>query len=149
MKLNVRVRTDLADYWRPIRRNWLVPVVATLIGAIVGLAYFAITPTSYTASTDVNVAVITTRPFTSDRAASGLLDAQTEAQIARSSNVSSNAAAELDSVSPGSVRSATQAVLLSNATIMRISFTSDSPESATAGAERRCTSLHRLSRPTR
>ncbi|GLJ63021.1 hypothetical protein GCM10017576_31520 [Microbacterium barkeri] len=85
----------LDHYARVLRRQWRLVVAAIAIGAIAAIAYLLVAPQRITATTDVNLSVITTDPFNPQRAASGLLDDATEAAIARSYVVAERAAALL------------------------------------------------------
>ncbi|WP_456284522.1 hypothetical protein [Microbacterium sp. JZ101] len=82
----------LDHYARVLRRQWRLVVAAIAIGAIAAIAYLLVAPQRITATTDVNLSVITTDPFNPQRAASGLLDDATEAAIARSHVVAERAA---------------------------------------------------------
>lgn len=48
---------DLSDYLRTLRRNWILIVAATLVGLLVGGGAAALTPPTYTAETQLFVAI--------------------------------------------------------------------------------------------
>lgn len=127
---------DLARYAAILRRRWAVAFVITLLGVGVAAAYLAVTPPRVTASTLVNVNVISTAPFNQGRAAADLIDAQTEVELVRSSSVINTVASELDDgLTAADVRAATEAVVLPDGTVTRISFTASSAEGAADGAD--------------
>ncbi|MGF9660205.1 hypothetical protein AAIH18_22500, partial [Pantoea agglomerans] len=61
-----------------LKRQWRILVVATVLGAIASAGYLLLAPQTVTATTTLNLNVITTEPFSAQRAASGLLDDATE-----------------------------------------------------------------------
>jgi uncharacterized protein involved in exopolysaccharide biosynthesis len=126
---------ELGRYFQILGRRWLTVVVCTLLGAGLGLAYLALKPQRATASALVYLNVVTATPFTNTREPSGLLDPQTEVQTARSAQVLNRAATEVGGVTASDLRSALRVELLSDATVVRITYESDSQEKAVAGAD--------------
>ncbi|WP_436699554.1 Wzz/FepE/Etk N-terminal domain-containing protein [Nocardioides sp. BYT-33-1] len=119
-----------------LRRRW--PVVALVTAALVALAslWLVVSPSSATATTQVNVNVIATDPFAAQRTSSDLLDAATERQIVLSSEVVDRAAAELgDGTSGRSVRAGLDAQMVAGSTVLRISWTGADPRRAQAVAD--------------
>ena len=126
---------DIGHYWRVIRRMWWVVLLGGILGGAAAVVYLAMTPPVAEATTQVNVTVITTDPFNSDRAASGLIDAETESQLTRSSRVAQEVADVLGDVTPAEVRAATSSTVLADATVIRISFAGPDPATARRGAD--------------
>lgn len=127
---------DLSRYVAIMRRHWTLTLVITLLGGGLAVAYLAVTPPRFTASTLVNVNVISTAPFNQGRAAADLIDPQTEVQMVRSSSVINTVASELDDgQTAADVRAATEALVLPDGTVTRISFTASSAEGAKEGAD--------------
>ena len=127
---------ELARYWKVLRRGWLVVILSGVIGLLAGAAYLATQPRVAAASTMVNVNVISSEPFNMPREPSGLIDPQTESQTARSSVVVARTAQELGGDrTPAEVRAALSAELEPDATVLRITYSADSPEEAVAGAD--------------
>lgn len=117
------------------RRRWVV-ILGTLLGLAGAVAYLQLVAQTTTATSLVNVSVISSEPFSAQRSESDLLDAQTEEQSARSSTVLGEAADKLggDTTALG-MRSAMDASLLENGSVMRITYSSTSPARAKAGAD--------------
>ncbi|MFN7151083.1 MAG: Wzz/FepE/Etk N-terminal domain-containing protein, partial [Microthrixaceae bacterium] len=116
--------SDLSRYLAILRRRWTVCLSITLIGGALAVAYLAMTPVQVTASTLVNVNVISSSPFNTGRASADLVDAQTEVQMARSSAVIQSVADELGGGrTSADVRTALAVTVLPEATVVRISYT--------------------------
>lgn len=125
---------ELAHYGRVLRRRAWVVALGALLGLLLAFAYLAVADRTVTATSTVNVNVISSDPFNPTRAPADLIDAETETQVATSSAVLQAAAAILDGTTPSEIESATEVSLASDATIMRLSYTADSTEEAEAGA---------------
>lgn len=126
----------LGHYPVVLRRQWKTIALVTILGISAAALYLGITPTSVTASTVVNLNVITTDPFNPAKASSALLDASTEQQLAGSYVVAQSAAASLahgDSVA--ALRAGVSVTTLANGTTMAISYTSTTAQNARAGAD--------------
>lgn len=127
---------DLARYGSILRRRWRVVVSCVLLGVIASVLYLVLVPQKLTAATLVQINVITTEPFTSDRSDADLVDGPTEVQLARSSPVLSDATEHLSgSMTPADMRGAMEVTLLPEATVVRIAFTADSEKRATDAAD--------------
>src|SRR5690606_29367974 len=87
------VSLDIGHYLWVLRRQWVVVALCMVLGAVAAFAYVTMSPKVAIARTTVQLNVIMTEPFSSQRPASGLLDASTEANIARSHVVAERAAA--------------------------------------------------------
>ena len=126
---------ELRRYLLILRRRWPTVLLGALLGLAAGVLYLVVVPTTASASTLVNVNVISAEPFNNPREPSGLIDAQTEVQTARSSAVVTAVADRLgDRTTPSEVRSAVAAEVYNDATVVRITYTADSPATAVAGA---------------
>jgi capsular polysaccharide biosynthesis protein len=126
----------LENYVFVLRRQWRVIVAATLLGGLAAGAFLLIAPKSVTATTTLNLNVITTEPFSAQKAASGLLDDATETAIARSHVVASRASKLLDgALSAGAIRSASTVTTSSGAAVVTVDFESDSAAEAIKGAD--------------
>lgn len=127
---------ELGRYLTALRRRWLTVVLCGAIGAGLGLGYLALRPPEATATALVNVNVISAEPFNYTREPSGLLDPQTEVQLARSAEVVSGAALAIgDGIRPSEVRAGLRAELISDATVLRISYSDEDRDDAVTGAD--------------
>lgn len=125
-----------AQYASVLRDRWLLILVATIIGGLVGGAYLYLAPTAYTASAAVQLNVISSDPFQSSQSPSDLIDGRTEASIATSYSVASLAAEKLDSTrTPNEIRQATEASPVADATVLVISYTDNTASAAREGAD--------------
>lgn len=125
---------DFSRFFVVLARRWRVIVCGILLGALAAGAWYALRPTQATAVTLVNVNVISDEPFTLDRPASDLVDAETEVQLVRSTNVVTDVSNQLGTLTPTEVRNATAAALLSDGTVLRITFSSSSASEAQQAA---------------
>lgn len=126
---------DLGHYARVLRRRWYVVLAAAVVGVLLALAFLASVPRTVTATTSVDVNVISSDPFNLARPPADLLDAETEAESVTSSEVLESAASEIGGVSPSEIRSNVEAGLLTDATVMRITYAADSTDDAEAGVD--------------
>lgn len=123
-------------YGSVLRDRWRVVVAGAAVGALLSGGYLIATGKEATATTDVNITVISTDPFSSSRNAAGLLDATTESKIATSQAVAAAAAEEVGgAVTAAQLRGGVAAELVSDATVMRISYSDPSPYAARRGAD--------------
>ncbi|MGW8482201.1 hypothetical protein ACWGJP_03640 [Microbacterium sp. NPDC055903] len=119
-----------------LKRQWRVVAAVTLLGALIAGAYLVIAPTTVTATTTLNLNVITTDPFNPQRAASGLLDDVTEADIASSHVVAARAAEAMsESLTATEIRQASTVSTSSGATVVKVAFDGDSAAQAIEGAD--------------
>lgn len=127
---------DLGRYWVILRTRWLSVLGGVVVGVAVAAGYAALTPTSFTATAMVNLAVIADQPFNSQRSASGLIDASTEAQLARSSAVLTDVAADMGGdTTIADVRHAMTVMVLPDTTVAKITYTAPTLDAAVAGAD--------------
>lgn len=123
-------------YVQMLRRQWGFVALLTIVGIVGAIAYLQLAPREYTASTTVNLTVISTEPFAGRSAPSSLLDEQEEQAIARSHVV-----AALAADTPGlgmdaaEIREASTVSTSSGAAVVTVSFTASSAETAVAGAD--------------
>ena len=126
----------LRHYLTVLRRRWRVVAIVLVLGLLAAAAYLKLVQQQVTATTLVDVNVISTEPFNTARSASDLLDAATEQQIATSSAVAEIAADSIsDDATPKEVRSGLTASLAPDGTVMRISYTADDSATAREGAD--------------
>lgn len=125
----------LGHYVAVLRRRWRVVLVVFILGIAAAVAYLQLVQRQATATTTVNISVISTAPFDATRSDADLLDSATEQQIASSSAVATVASESLDDVTARELRSGLEVTLMTDATVMRISYTAGSPEQARAGAD--------------
>lgn len=119
-----------------LKRQWRLLIGATVIGGLVAALYLLLAPQTVTATTTLNLNVITTEPFSAQRAASGLLDDATETAIARSHVVASRASDLLkDSLSPNEIRSASTVATTSGAAVVTVDFEASTAADAIRGAD--------------
>lgn len=127
---------DFSHYLKVVKFQWRPIAVGAVLGLLLATGTLALVGTSYTATTDVNVTVISESPFALQRSASGLLDGATESRIASSYAVAAQAAASLGSaIAAEDLRSGTKVSVITDTTIVRISYTSTTAESARARAD--------------
>lgn len=124
------------QYLWVLRRQWGLIGLMTALGVVIAAAYLVATPREATATTKLTLNVIMTDPFSSQRPASGLLDASTEAAIASSHVVAERAAKKLGGGQTAvSVRDSYEAQLSSSATVVTFTYTADSASAAVLGAD--------------
>jgi capsular polysaccharide biosynthesis protein len=126
---------ELGHYFQVLRRRaWLIALF-TVLGLLAAILYLATQSREVTATTTVDVSVISSDPFGSARSAADLLDPETEVQTASSTAVLQAAADEIGDVTPGELRRDMSATLVNDATIMRIAYTAGSRGDAETGAD--------------
>ncbi|MCQ9163651.1 hypothetical protein [Arthrobacter sp. STN4] len=126
----------LDHYWVVIRRQWKTIVALTTIGILAAVGYLSLAPAQVTATTLLNVNVIVSDPFNPSKASSALLDATTETQLATSHAIAKAAAAAMphgDGVD--ALRSGVAVTTDANATTLKITYTSSTPQLARSGAD--------------
>ncbi|MGL5810628.1 MAG: Wzz/FepE/Etk N-terminal domain-containing protein [Nocardioides sp.] len=129
------ISLDIRRYLRALRRGWPWIVGCTLLGLLAAGGLLALKPTQATATTLVNINVVTPEPFNAQRNLSSLIDAQTEVQTVRSSAVVSRAAEKIKGMTAAEVRQGTTAAVEANATVVRVNFQAGSPVDAINGAD--------------
>ncbi|WP_168929504.1 Wzz/FepE/Etk N-terminal domain-containing protein [Nocardioides sp. GY 10113] len=127
---------DLGRYWAIVKTRWKVVLAVTMLATVLAGVYATLTPTTYTATAQVNLSVIADQPFNTQRAASGLIDPATEVQLAKSSAVLTAAAGEIgDGATVADVRRATTVTVLPDTTVARITYTAPTLDGALTGAD--------------
>jgi len=126
---------ELAHYARVLRRRFWVVLLGAAAGLLLAVGYLALVDRTVTATTSLNINVISSDPFNPARAPADLVDAETEKQVATSSSVMRTAAASMEGTTPSEMQGAVKATLVPDATIMRISYSAPSTEEAEQGAE--------------
>lgn len=123
------------NYLFILRRQWRFIALVTIAGLAVAAAAILLIPRTVTATTEVNINVISTEPFNNQKSASGLLDDATEARIATSYVVASRASELLNgNVSSLNIRESSEVVTNSGTSILRVDFTAPDRSTAVAGA---------------
>ena len=126
----------LSYYFAVLWRQRLIVFSGLAIGLVVAIGVLLFAPHTVTATTAVNLNVITTEPFNQQRPASGLLDVQTEADIASSHLVAQEASKLLNGrLSAAEVREASQVSAAGGATVVRVAFTAPTQQKAVGGAD--------------
>lgn len=130
------VSLDVGRYFRALRQGWPWLVACTVLGGLAAGLFLSVNPGQATATTLVNINVVTSEPFNFQRNPSSLIDAQTEVQMVRSSSVVSRSAEELGAAyTPTDVRNALAASVEANATVVRVNYTATDPIDAITGAD--------------
>lgn len=126
----------LDQYARVLLRQWRWVAACLAVGLAAAAAWLVIQPPRTTVTTQLNLTVITTDPFSPQRAASGLLDDATESVIATSHTVARRAAELLDDgVTATELRRAVEVTVSDGGTVARVSATADDPDDAVARAD--------------
>ena len=126
---------ELGHYVTVVRRHWRLVAIVALSVLVLGALYLVAKPQRATAGTVVNVSVISSDPFDNQRSDSGLIDPQTEVQLARSSAVVTKVAEKLGGdVTAAEVRDSITVDLFPDATVLRINFTASTAGEAREGA---------------
>lgn len=129
------VSLGLEHYVFVLRKQWRVMVLILVLSLVVSGAYLLLTPRLATATTTLNLNVITTEPFNPQRPASGMLDEATEADIARSHVVAVRAAELLgEDTTAAEVREAAGVSTSPGATVVKVSFSAPTEQEAIDGA---------------
>jgi capsular polysaccharide biosynthesis protein len=127
---------ELNYYGTVLRRRWRVVLSCLLLGVLASAGYLMLTSKTYTATATVNVNVISTQPFTTEKPASQLLDPETEIQVATSSQVLGTAAKTLANNKTLTQMRATTAVQpVAGATVFQIRYTAPDKTTAVDGAD--------------
>lgn len=126
----------LENYVFVLKRQWRVIAAVTALGALAAGGFLLVAPQRVTATTTINLNVITTEPFSAQKAASGLLDDATETAIARSHVVASRASDLLHgALSASEIRGASTVATSSGAAVVTVDFESDNAAEAIKGAD--------------
>lgn len=126
----------IEQYLFVIVRQWRLIAAATILGGLLAGLFLAIAPKKVTATTTINLNVITTDPFSSQRAPSGLLDDATETAIARSHVVATSASEILDGdMTASEIRRHSTVSTSSGATVVTVDFEAENGADAVKGAD--------------
>ncbi|MBW4094367.1 MAG: CpsD/CapB family tyrosine-protein kinase [Acidobacteria bacterium] len=126
----------IGHYGAVLKRQWKIVAVVTVLALLAAAAYLFVTKTTATATTVVNLSVITTDPFNPGKSNSALLDSATEKQVATSYAVATAAAQTLhtgDGVNE--LRKGLSVAALATGTTMSLDYTSTTVEKARSGAD--------------
>lgn len=127
---------ELGRFVVVLRRRWRALLFGLLVGMVAAVGYLLLMPVTVTASTLVDVNVISAEPFNQVRPDSDLVDSETEIQLARSTEVVTKVSDSFGGdPTPAEVRNATSAVLLADGTVLRVSYGADSVFRAESGAD--------------
>ncbi len=123
------------QYFEVPRRRWRIIVVVALVGVAAVVGYAQLASSRYEAATIVRVNPIGTDPFTSGRTADQLVNTDSEAQLAKSSEVA-EAAADLLSPNgdPDVMRGGLTVTAASDTASLTLSYAADSQQGALDGA---------------
>lgn len=121
----------LDHYGSVLKRRWKVVVATTLIGFLAAAGYLVAVGETSTATTDINLNVVSDDPFNANTTAAELLDATTESQIATSYAVAVKASELLEGkVTPAELRRNLEVSVISDATVISVQYSAPSAEQA-------------------
>src|SRR3954447_2838629 len=127
---------EFGHYLTLLRRRWWVVALCTVLGILAALAYLVTANREVTARTVANINVISSDPFSQPKSAAEMIDADTEAQLATSSEVLQAAAASIGSgTTPSDVRSRSTVTLVPNTTVVKVTYAAPSRAEAEKGAD--------------
>lgn len=133
---NASTPLDIEQYVHVLLRQWRLIAATAVLGLVAAIGFLAVVPRQYTATTTVNLTVISTEPFAARSAPSSLLDDQEERAIAQSHIVAEHAAGIMEGgMTAAEIRSSSSVATSSGAAVVSVSFTEGSPEQATSGAD--------------
>lgn len=130
---------SLGDYAALIRRQWVVLVIAVLLGSAIGVGLLAVLPKSYTATSSVLVKAITDPGETTTEAAdartTGTINMDTESQVVKSLPVASAVKDSISSpLTPVELAAHVSVTIPPNTTIISIAYEADTADGAQEGA---------------
>lgn len=130
---------SLGDNLALVRRQWIVLVVAVLLGAAIGAGLLAVLPKSYTATSSVLVKSITDPGISTteaeDARTTGTINMDTESQVVRSLPVATAVQeATGSSLTPVQLAARVSVSIPPNTTIISIAFEADTASEAREGA---------------
>lgn len=127
---------DLRRYWVALRRRWPIIVAGLLLGILAAAAYLVAIPRTVTATAVVRINVISQAPFNNVKSESGLIDPNTEVQLARSSPVLVAAAKTIGGgVTARSLRANLSVSLPPSTTVVDVAYSAKSASAARAAAD--------------
>lgn len=119
-----------------LARQWKIIAVLTILGGLLGGLFVLVAPREVTATTTINLNVISTEPFSAQKAPSGLLDDETEKAIAHSHVVAVRASDLLDgSMTASEIRQSSSVTTSSGAAVVTVSFVAGDQGDAVKGAD--------------
>lgn len=119
-----------------LRRQWLVVLAGIVLGGLVALVIFTVSPPPVKATAIVNISVISTDPFNTTKQASSLLDGTTETQIATSYTVANDAAKKIGpNTTADKVRRHLTVDSVTGASIVHIAYAAPTSAEARTGAD--------------
>ena len=127
---------EIGHYVAVLKRRWWVVVIFAVVGGLLGAAYLATANRQVTATTVVNLNVISSDPFNAQRSPADMINADTEVQLATSSPVLGDVASTLGSGTTAShVRGNTTVTVVPATTVVKVSYTDNSVSAAERGAD--------------
>lgn len=122
---------SLRYYLQVLRQRAWIVLLCGVLGAGAAMAALATLPVRATATAAVSAAVISADPFSPSRPASGLIDPAGEALVADSFIVAERAAQRLGGgYTADQIREGTEAIVVADTTVLRISATAGSAQQA-------------------
>ena len=91
---------DLREYWLIVRRRWLLVLVLTVLGAVLGAGYAIVTGPVYSATSQVVVTAVTQGPLNTSTQVNLQVNMSTEQAVAQSPPVIEQAARLLNKRRP-------------------------------------------------
>lgn len=125
---------ELGDYLAVLRRRAVTVMVVAVLVAAAGMAYVYVQPTTYEASARVLVRPLTTDPLEALGPASRLVDIQTERQIAASSVVAHEVAAERNGLTSDELLEDLSVVASEDSHVLMVTYTATDPDRAAVTA---------------
>lgn len=126
-----RDSVSIRDYMQVLRRRWLVVVICTLIGLLVGAAFAKSSHKTYTSTATVEVRAVGNGLLTSSV---GLANMATEQQVVKSEDVQTRAAALLKTPAEKTAAAAVKTSVSPASTVLTVTVKSSSPAAAQAAA---------------
>lgn len=127
-----RDSVSVRDYMQVLRRRWLVVVICTLLGLLVGAGYAKSSHKTYTSTASVEVRAVGQGLLTSSV---GLANMATEQQVVKSEDVQSRAAALLKTPAEKSAAAAVKTSVPPASSVLTVTVKSSSPAAAQAAAD--------------
>jgi capsular polysaccharide biosynthesis protein/Mrp family chromosome partitioning ATPase len=132
---------DLREYWLIVRRRWLLVLVLTVLGAVLGAGYAVIAGPVYSATSQVVVTAVTQGPLNTSTQVDLQVNMSTEQAVAQSPPVIEQAARLLNQA-PATLQAAASrrltvsvpATSVTTSNVLQITWQAGSPRAAQAGA---------------
>ncbi len=133
---NHESETDLGDYGGLVRRQWPLLVLGMVVGLIAGLALLGVAPKSYESTTSLLVQPTGDDTNVANGRTNAAINLDTEAQIVTSTVVAARSAELLNSSEvPRALAKRVFVQVPANTSVLKITYTDESPRAAQAGAE--------------